>query len=440
VTSRAWARIRELFRDGLWRNLLGLYVLQITSFMLPIATIFLLARLLGPRSWGSLAFMQAFAGYVVLVVTYGFGYSATRDVARHRHDPEKLADLLAGVMGAKVVLAATSLLVIVPMASLVPPIQRNQVLLWPAILWALSMAFSLNWYYQGLERMALVARWETAARALSLVGIVALVRSPADTWKVLVIQGCLLSAAVMVELVAAYREVRFRVPSGPLVWRTLQSGSSMFLLSGALSFYTIGNAFILGLFASPTIVGYYAGAEKIGKAAATLLYPITQALFPRMSHLASTAHGEAARLARTSLYLVGAAGCAVGSIVFLTAPILVRVLLGPGFEASVVVLRILALLPPLVALSNVLGIQWMLALRLDRFVNAVVVCACVLNVTLAIILVPHYMHVGMAVAVVASEALVALGLFAVLRHQRLDPFTVASAAEQAEPALVGLTG
>jgi PST family polysaccharide transporter len=440
VTSRAWARITELFRDGLWRNVLGLYVLQITSFLLPIATIFILARLLGPRNWGSLAFMQAFAGYVVLAVTYGFGYSATRDVARHRHDPERLADLLAGVMGAKVVLAVASLLIVVPMASLVPPIQRNQVLLWPAILWALSMAFSLNWYYQGLERMALVARWETAARALSLVGIVALVRSPADTWKVLVIQGCLLSAAVMVELVAAYREVRFRVPSGPLVWRTLQSGSSMFLLSGALSFYTIGNAFILGLFASPTIVGYYAGAEKIGKAAATLLYPITQALFPRMSHLASTAHGEAARLARTSLYLVGAAGCAVGSIVFLTAPILVRVLLGPGFEASVVVLRILALLPPLVALSNVLGIQWMLALRLDRFVNAVVVCACVLNVTLAIILVPHYMHVGMAVAVVASEALVALGLFAVLRHQRLDPFTVASAAEQAEPALVGLTG
>jgi polysaccharide transporter, PST family len=433
VTTRAWARTTELFRDGLWRNALGLYVLQITSFLLPLATIFVLARLLGPQNWGSLAFMQAFAGYVVLAVTYGFGYSATREVARHRHDPEKLADLLAGVMGAKVALAVTSLLIVVPLASLVPPIHRSQGLLWPAMLWALSMSFSLNWYYQGLERIAFVARWETAARALSLVGILTLVRSPADTWKVLAIQGCLLSAAVIVELAAAYREVQFRVPSIRLVWRTLQSGSSMFLFSGALSFYTIGNAFILGLFASPTIVGYYVGAEKIGKAAATLLYPITQAIFPRMSHLASTARNEAARLVRTSLFLVGTAGCVMGIIVFLTAPILVRVVLGPGFEASVVVLRILALLPPLVAVSNVLGIQWMLALGLDRFVNTVILSACLLNVSLAVVLVPHYMHVGMAVAVVASESLVALGLYAMLRWQRLDPLAIARAAEQDEP-------
>jgi polysaccharide transporter, PST family len=439
MASRAWAGITDLFRDGLWRNVLGLYVLQITGYLLPIATIFVLARLLGPQNWGSLAFMQAFAGYVVLAVTYGFGYSATREVARHRDDPEKLADLLAGVMGAKVVLAAAALLIVVPLATFVPPIQRSQGLLWPAIFWALSMSFSLNWFYQGLERMAFVARWETAARAMSLAGILILVRSPADTWKVLAIQGCLLSAAVLVELGAAYREVRFRVPSARLVRHTLQSGSSMFLFSGALSFYTIGNAFILGLFATPTIVGYYVGAEKIGKAAATLLYPITQAVFPRMSNLALAARYEAARLARTSLFLVGAAGCAMGLAVFLAAPLLVRAVLGPGFEASVVVLRILALLPPLVAVSNVLGIQWMLALGLDRFVNAVIVSACLLNVSLALILVPHYMHVGMAVAVVSSETLVVLGLCAVLKRKRLDPFVIAKAAEQPEPvaAVVG---
>jgi PST family polysaccharide transporter len=207
----------------------------------------------------------------------------------------------------------------------------------------------------------------------------------------------------------------------------------MFMLTGALSFYTIGNAFILGLFASPTIVGYYVGAEKIGKAAVSLLSPITQAVFPRMSHLAPKARSEAARLARTSLLLVGSAGCVMGIVVFLMAPLLVHVLLGPGFEPSVVVLRILALLPPLVAVSNVLGIQWMLALDLDRFVTAVVVSAGLLNVCLAVVLVPHYMHVGMALAVVASETLVVVGLYAVLRHQRLDPFAIAKLELQDAP-------
>ncbi len=433
MTASPWARGAQLFRNGVVRNALGLYVLQIGSYLLPIATIVFLARLLGPRDWGSLAFMQAFAGYVMLVVTYGFNYSATREVARHRSDPDHLADLLAGVLGAKVALTILSIVVVVPLSELVAPIHRNQSLLWPAMLWALSLSYSLNWFFQGLERMAFVARWETAARVLSLAGIVMLVRSPADTWKVLAIQGSMMTVAVVVELVVTYREVRFRLPSAGLVIWTLGLGWSTFLYQGALSFYTVGNGFILGLFGTPAAVGYYVGAEKISKAFATMLFPITQAVYPRISHLASHARGDAARMARTNLFLVGAAGCVMGLCVYFGAPTLVRIVLGPGFDNAVVVLRILALLPPLIAISNVLGIQWMLALGLDRLVNAVVISACMLNVSLALILVPRYQQVGMAVAVVASEALVAFGLYALLRIRNLDPLVIAATPAQVKP-------
>jgi PST family polysaccharide transporter len=419
-------------RNGVVRNALGLYVLQLGSFLLPIATIVFLARLLGPQDWGSLAFMQAFAGYVMLVVTYGFNFSATREVARNRDNPDKLAELLAGVLGAKAALTILSIAVAVPLSLVVPPIHRNQGLLWPALLWALSLSYSLSWFFQGLERMAFVARWETAARALSLAGILLLVKSPADTWKVLAIQGGMMTAAVVIELAVACREVPFRLPSAGLVVRTLRLGWSTFLYQGALSFYTVGNGFILGLFGSPASVGYYVGAEKISKAFATLLFPITQAVFPRISHLAAHAHDEAARLARTSLLLLGAAGSVMALIIFMGAPVLVRLVLGPGFDNAVVVLRILSLLPPLIAVSTVLGIQWMLALGLDRLVNAVVISACLLNVCLALVLVPHYQHVGMAIAVVASEALVAFGLYAVLRIRHLDPFAIAGRKASAE--------
>jgi PST family polysaccharide transporter len=432
MTASPWARGAQLLQNGVVRNALGLYVLQLGSFLLPIATIVFLARLLGPEGWGSLAFMQAFAGYVMLVVTYGFNYSATREVARHRDDPDRLAELVAGVLGAKLALTLLSLLLAVALSAVVAPIHRNYGLLWPAMLWALSLSFSLNWFFQGLERMAFVARWETAARVLALVGILLAVRSPADTWKVLGIQGGTMTAAVVVELIFTYREVRFRIPTARLVVRTLRMGWSTFLYQGALSFYTVGNGFILGLFGSPAAVGYYVGAEKISKAFSTLLFPITQAVFPRISHLASQARGQAAQLARTSLFLVGGAGCAMGLTIFFAAPILVRIVLGPGFDSAVLVLRILALLPPLIALSNVLGIQWMLALGLDRLVNAVVISACVLNVVLAVLLVPRYLEVGMAVAVVASETLVASGLYTLLKIRNLDPLAIARGPAVAE--------
>jgi len=130
----------------------------------------------------------------------------------------------------------------------------------------------------------------------------------------------------------------------------------------------------------------------------------------------------------------------MGLGIFVAAPILVRLVLGPGFESAVIVLRILSLLPPLIALSNVLGIQWMLALGLDRLVNAVIFSACILNVTLAVILVPHYLHVGMAIAVVASESLVAFGLYGALKARHLDPLVIARQARAQESPAAAAAG
>jgi PST family polysaccharide transporter len=424
--ARALRPGRTLFGSSLVRNAFGLYVLQIGAYALPVVTTVLLAHRLGVRSWGQLAFMQAFGTYVTLAVNYGFGYSATREAARHRKDPEVLSELFAGVMGAKVALSVLSLVLALLASALLTPVQSNGRLLWPAMVWALSLSFSPSWYFQGIEQMGFVARWETFARVLSLAGILLLVRVPADTWKVLVIQGLLFGAAVGFETWVAWRQVGFKIPSVRLVWHTLRLGWSMFLFLGALSLYTVGNGFILGLFAGSTAVGYYAGAERISKAVASLLFPITQAVFPRISHLASGARAEAARLARLNIVVVGGAGCVMGILLFLMAPVLVQTLLGPEFDKAIVVLRILAFLPPLIAVSNVLGIQWMLALGLDRYVNGVVLLAGVLNLSLAFALVPRHAQVGMAVAVVLSEALVALGLYAVLRLKHLDPLMSAA--------------
>lgn len=411
------------------RNALGLYVLQIGSFLVPIATLIFVARLLGPSNWGALAFIQAFASYGMLAVNYGFSYSATREVARHRDEPEELASILAGVLGAKLALATLAIAVLVSLSFLVSAVHSSERLLAPAIFWAFGFSFSLAWFYQGLEQMAFVARWETLARVLSLAGLVAFVRTPDDAWKVLVIQGAMQWAAIAVELAVTYRRVRFRRPTIGLVRQALRRGWSTFLFTGAVSFYTVGNAFILGLLATPAAVGYYAGAEKISRAFATMLYPVTQAIFPRVSHLAQSSRGEAARLVRTSLLLMESAGIVMAIFIFTTAPILVRLILGPGFEGAVIVLRILALLPPLIALSNVFGIQWSLALDLERLVTVVICAASVLNVSLALVLVPHYLHVGMAVAVVASEALVAFGLYAALRVKHLDPLADSTASK-----------
>src|SRR6202011_2877532 len=81
---------------------------QVFTYIIPLVTIPYLARVLGAAGWGRLAFAQAFGGYLVLVMGFGFGLSATREVARYRDNRESLAAILSGVVAAKAVLAVVS--------------------------------------------------------------------------------------------------------------------------------------------------------------------------------------------------------------------------------------------------------------------------------------------------------------------------------------------
>jgi polysaccharide transporter, PST family len=86
-------------------------------------------------------------------------------------------------------------------------------------------------------------------------------------------------------------------------------------------------------------------------------------------------------------------------------------------------LRVLAVLVPLVAIGNVLGIQWMLPLGMDRAFNTIVLLAGVINLSLALLLAPLYTDMGMAWAVVIAEAFVSATMYVVLRSRKLDPLS-----------------
>jgi PST family polysaccharide transporter len=416
------AKLREWSLDrSLARNVASLYGVQFANYLLPLVTIPYLTRVLGPATWGLVAFAQAFGAYASIVIEYGFHLSATRAVARSRDSRSELANLVAGVMGAKVMLAAGAVLLALLLESWIPLFRAHPVFLWAAVFWAVGQSFSMLWYYQGFERMRLVAVLDVAGKAAATAGIFILVRHPADGWKVLVLQGsgALLSVAVATAIV--YRQVPFRLPTWRLVSNTLRMGWSMFLFQGSMSLYGAGNAFILGLFASPAAVGFYAGAEKLARALMGLMAPIHQSLYPRLSHLVQHNRPAAHRLARFSMFLMSSVGVVLSLAAFLGAPWAVPLILGRSFTASVPVLEILAALPLLDALGTLFGVLWMVPLGLDRQFNRVILAGGALNLVLAVVLAPRFAQLGMAAAVVATEVFVVLSLYLTLRRRKLSP-------------------
>ncbi|HET9179530.1 MAG TPA: oligosaccharide flippase family protein [Terriglobia bacterium] len=411
---RAWSIDR-----GLARNMASLYGVQFANYLLPLVTIPYLTRVLGPLTWGLVAFAQAFGAYASIGIEYGFHLSATRAVAKNRASIGELANLVAGVMGVKLVLATAAGVIALSLGTWIPLFRAHPAFLRAAMFWAVAQSFSMLWYYQGLERMRLVAVLDVAGKAAATAGIFIIVHHPADGWKVLALQGGGSLLSVVVAAAMVYREVPLKLPDWRMVRDTLRMGWSMFLFRSSMGLYGAGNAFILGLFASPEAVGFYAGAEKLARALMGLLVPIHQSLYPRLSNLVQHNLPAAKRLGRSSMFLMSSTGAALSLAAFLGAPWAVPLVLGKGFAASIPVLQVMAALPLLDALGTTFGVLWMVPLGLDRQFNRAVMAGGVLNLILAVVFAPRFAQLGMAAVVVATEVFVVLALYIVLRRRGL---------------------
>src|SRR5262249_47513176 len=132
--------------------------------------------------------------------------------------------------------------------------------------------------------------------------------------------------------------VAFRRPSTAEGMATLRENWSIFACRVSSGLYIQANTLVLSALAAPAIVAFFGGAERIIRAAINLLQPLTQAFLPRLSFLHGADRTGAERMIRFALLGVGLIGVSMGSVAFFAAHMLVRVLLGPGYEAAVPVL------------------------------------------------------------------------------------------------------
>jgi PST family polysaccharide transporter len=431
-------RLRQLadrVPSGVLQNFCALYGLYCSTYLLALITVPYLGHVLGPASWGTVAAVQSYGGYLLLTVEFGFGFSATREAARSRGDRERLRGILANVQAAKLVLAAVCVALSYAAWRALPLFREHSRLFWWGVVWAVVQGSNLGWFFQSLERMRLMVIADLSLKALAVVAIFAWVHGPADAARVLEFQALASISSWLLISSLAWREVGFQAPAPRLVWSALRRSMPTFVPRNASVLYTVGNTFLLSLFAPPAAVGYYAGADRICRAVVGLLNPASEAVYPRISHLAHNSPGQARKWVRPAAALFGGISICMGTCLFLFAPLLVRVLLGPGFAPAVPLLRILAILPPAVALRNILGIHWMLPLGLERPLNAIVISAGVFNVGMALWVAPLYGGFGMAWVVVASQIIAGLAAYLFLRWKRLDPLTRREHAAPADPAV-----
>lgn len=426
---------RKLLRRGLVQNVVALYGVQICTYALPLITFPYLARVLGPSGWGSVVFAQAIGVVIAVLVEYGFDISASRETSRHRDEPGRLSELISGVLGAKVVLAAICVCGAIFSRRFTHHIAPSQALFWSSTIWGVCQGINMLWYFQGLERMRLASALEIGGKVVATLSIFVLVHKPDDGWKVMAAQcvGCVVAHGVTVVL--AYREVGFVWPTFSTVLRALRLGWTMFLFRAAQGLTGSLNGLVLGWVAPMAALGQYAGAERISRVFQQGLWPVNQALYPKLTKQMRDNRHDAMKMVRLSLFFLGGLGVLFGLILFLGAPLLVHIVLGDAFHGSVAVLRVFSLWIPLVALSTVIIFQLLLPNQMDYQFNVVILTAGLLSFGGALLLAPGFQAVGIAWSAVVAQLYTLIAFSVVLARAGLNPF-----ASSVKRAVVTVSG
>ncbi len=116
-------------------------------------------------------------------------------------------------------------------------------------------------------------------------------------------------------------------------------------------------AFVLG----PSAAGAFALADRVRLATTGIIDPVTQAVYPFVCRLAGQgATHEEIWVKRIFFRSIVVLAAVISLGLFAFAPLIIWLVGGSAFEAAVPVVRILAFLPVVIALSNTLGRQTLL--------------------------------------------------------------------------------
>jgi PST family polysaccharide transporter len=413
------------------KNIAALSVLQLLNYALPIAVVPYLVRVLGPAHYGLLVFAQAAVNYANSVTDYGFNYSATRLVARHREDRAALSRIFWSTITAKSILMLLCFAALAVLITLVPMFRAQAALLAACSLLVLGNVLFPMWFFQGMEEMRAITIAQAIAK-MSLIPLVFLFVKNQDHFvRAAALQSgtTVLAGIIGLPLLSRVADISWYRPSKRDILESFREGWDIFISTVAITIYTSTNTLVLGFVSGEAQVGYFGAANRIINGSQGVLIPVSQALYPHLNSMAVKSREAAVALIRKSLFWIGLISISASLAFLLGAAPISHLALGRKFDGSITPLRWMALLPVLLGLSNVFGVQTMLTFGMNKEFNRIVTTSAVINLLLTFPFAYWWGATGAAIAVVLTEVFVTAAMFFKVKSMGLLASTPISGGE-----------
>ena len=405
----------------LFKNFTSLSLLQIANYVFPLITLPYLVRVLGPAKYGLVNFASAFVAYFGILTDYGFNLSATRDLSVCIKDEKKVSTIFSSVLMIKLAIYLISIFLFVAIINIFPQFQDHPLLYIISFAGVMGSTIFPIWLFQAYEKVYFILFINVAVRTIFTISIFIMISSENDFLLFALLSSIANLVVGLTGLIFAVSRLKVKLifPGINEIKQQVSNGWNLFLSTLWINLYTTSNIFILGLFARPDIVGYFAAADKIRMAFQGILSPVTQSVFPYVNKLLSESYDKFVNFNKKLLRITSLTGLLISTFLFVFASTISDLILGHEYQRSILILKIIAWLPFIIIISNVLGIQTMIPLKKQKVFSTILFAAAVINILISLFLVPAYFEIGTSISLLITEIFVSSAFYIFVKKNNI---------------------
>ena len=264
--------------------------------------------------------------------------------------------------------------------------------------------------------MRFITIFNLVARIISVAGVFIFVNSEQDYCLAALLQSVvpMLAGGIALPMLWVTHPELFCKVSVKQVKEKILDGWQIFISTLFINLYTNSNIFVLGLMTNDTVVGYYSAASKLIEAVKGMMAPISNAIFPHVTVLFSESKEKAIRFLCKVLHIMGGITFIISISVCVFAKEIVAIIMGDAYSDSIVLLRVISFLPFIICLSNIFGVQTMVAVGMQNIFSRILMFSAFINVILIIPMIQMWSSLGLAITVTIVETFVTVTMYVVL--------------------------
>lgn len=375
---------------------------QILVLIVPLITTPYVSRVLGAKGVGTFSYTNSIVQYFILFGCIGLNLYGQREIAYVQHEKEKRDKVFWELIILRIVTVSVSLTVFY---STLASHGKYAPVFFIMCLDILASMVDISWFFQGIEDFKKIVVRNFIIKIVGVALIFLFVKSSDDLLLYIVCHsatlflGNLSMWAYIPRLVGKVnvRELEIKKHIRPTI--------ILFLPQIAISIYTVLDKTMIGfLTGSEEEVAYYEQGQKIVRIVMTLVTSLGTVMMPRVANLFKLNEME-----KVKNYL----SKSFRFVFFLSFPMMFGLMavscnivpwfFGSGYDKVVPNMMVIAPILVMIALSNLMGNQFLLPTGRQKEYTLSVVTGCVVNFSLNLLLIPFFLSIGAAVATVIAE-------------------------------------